>query len=53
MPCAAALANIGVIERDGLIANAVEVGEHLARGAAALGVRKVSGRGLLDESIPL
>jgi len=47
VPCAAALANIAVIERDGLIANAVEVGEHLARGAAALGVRKVSGRGLL------
>jgi acetylornithine/succinyldiaminopimelate/putrescine aminotransferase len=47
VPCAAALANIAVIERDGLIANAVAVGEHLARGAAALGVRKVSGRGLL------
>ena len=47
VPCAAALANIAVIERDGLIANAVEVGERLARGAAALGVRKVSGRGLL------
>jgi acetylornithine/succinyldiaminopimelate/putrescine aminotransferase len=47
VPCAAALANIAVIERDGLIANAVAVGEHLARGAAALGVRQVSGRGLL------
>ncbi len=47
VPCAAALANIAVIERDGLIANALEVGEHLARGAAALGVRRVSGRGLL------
>jgi acetylornithine/succinyldiaminopimelate/putrescine aminotransferase len=47
VPCAAALANIAVIERDGLIANAVEVGAHLARGAAALGVRRVSGRGLL------
>ena len=47
VPCAAALANIAVIERDGLIANAAEVGEHLARGAVALGVRKVSGRGLL------
>jgi acetylornithine/N-succinyldiaminopimelate aminotransferase len=47
VPCAAALANIAVIEREGLIANAVEVGEHLARSAAALGVRKVSGRGLL------
>jgi acetylornithine/succinyldiaminopimelate/putrescine aminotransferase len=47
VPCAAALANIAVIERDGLIANAVAVGEHLAEGARALGVRKVSGRGLL------
>jgi acetylornithine/succinyldiaminopimelate/putrescine aminotransferase len=47
VPCAAALANIAVIERDGLIANAVAVGEHLAEGAQALGVRKVSGRGLL------
>jgi acetylornithine/N-succinyldiaminopimelate aminotransferase len=47
VPCAAAVANIAVIERDGLIANAVGVGEHLAQGARALGVRKVSGRGLL------
>ena len=42
VPCAAALANIDVIERDGLIANAVAVGEHLAAGRPALGVRKVS-----------
>ena len=47
VPCAAALANIAVIERDGLIANAVTVGEHLAQGARALGIGKVSGRGLL------
>ena len=47
VPCAAALANIAVIEREGLMANAVAVGEHLARGARALGVSKVSGRGLL------
>jgi acetylornithine/succinyldiaminopimelate/putrescine aminotransferase len=47
VPCAAALANIAVIERDGLIANAVAVGEHLTQGARGLGVRKVSGRGLL------
>jgi acetylornithine/N-succinyldiaminopimelate aminotransferase len=47
VPCAAALANIAVIERDGLIANAIAVGEHLARGARALGVARVSGRGLL------
>jgi acetylornithine/succinyldiaminopimelate/putrescine aminotransferase len=47
VPCAAALANIAVIEREELIANAVAVGEYLTRGARALGVRKVSGRGLL------
>ncbi|MGN6390619.1 MAG: aspartate aminotransferase family protein [Gemmatimonadales bacterium] len=47
VPCAAALANIAVIEREKLVANAVTVGEHLARGARALGVRRVSGRGLL------
>jgi acetylornithine/succinyldiaminopimelate/putrescine aminotransferase len=47
VPCAAALANIAVIEREGLMVNAVEVGGYLARGAQALGVRRVSGRGLL------
>jgi acetylornithine/N-succinyldiaminopimelate aminotransferase len=47
VPCAAALANIGVIERDGLITNAVTIGDQLAEGARALGVRKVTGRGLL------
>jgi len=45
--CAAALANIGVIERERLIENAIRVGDHLARGARALGIAKVSGRGLL------
>lgn len=45
--CAAALANIGVIEREGLIENAVEVGDYLVRGARKLGVARVSGRGLL------
>ena len=44
---AAALANIGVIEREGLIENAVLVGRYLAEGAARLGIRRVSGRGLL------
>jgi acetylornithine/succinyldiaminopimelate/putrescine aminotransferase len=44
---AAALANIGVIEREGLIENAVQVGEYLVRGAHALGITRVSGRGLL------
>jgi len=44
---AAALANIEVIEREGLIGNAVWLGEYFARGALALGVQRVSGRGLL------
>jgi acetylornithine/succinyldiaminopimelate/putrescine aminotransferase len=44
---AAALANLEVIEREGLIENAVRTGEHLRRGARALGVARVSGRGLL------
>ena len=47
VPCAAALANLGVIEREGLIENAVAVGEHLADGARTLGVGRVTGRGLL------
>jgi acetylornithine/succinyldiaminopimelate/putrescine aminotransferase len=45
--CAAALANLDVIEREGLIANATRVGDHLRRGALALGVPAVQGRGLL------
>jgi acetylornithine/succinyldiaminopimelate/putrescine aminotransferase len=47
VPCAAALATIEVIQRDGLIENAVEVGAYLAHGARAIGIRRVSGRGLL------
>jgi acetylornithine/succinyldiaminopimelate/putrescine aminotransferase len=47
VPCAAALATIDVIEREGLIENAVRVGAQLTRGARALGIRHVSGRGLL------
>lgn len=47
VPCAAALATLDVIEREGLMANAARVGEHLARGARALGVKQVQGRGLL------
>ena len=47
MPCAAALATLDVIEREGLVDNAIRVGERLCRGALALGVRRVSGRGLL------
>ena len=47
LACAAALATLEVIDREGLIANAITVGEHLRRGALALGVTRVSGRGLL------
>jgi acetylornithine/succinyldiaminopimelate/putrescine aminotransferase len=47
LPCAAALANIAVIERDRLVDNAITVGRYLTEGASKLGVRQVSGRGLL------
>jgi acetylornithine/succinyldiaminopimelate/putrescine aminotransferase len=47
VPCAAALANVAVIERDRLVDNAVEVGGYLVKAARSLGVRRVSGRGLL------
>ena len=47
VPCAAALANIDVIEREGLIDNAMEVGRLLTEGALKIGVHRVSGRGLL------
>jgi acetylornithine/N-succinyldiaminopimelate aminotransferase len=47
LPCAAALANIGVIEREHLIENAVNVGRYLTEGALKAKVRRVSGKGLL------
>lgn len=47
VPCAAALANLAVIERERLIENAVEIGGYLTRGLVALGISRVSGRGLL------
>ncbi|HEU5303986.1 MAG TPA: aminotransferase class III-fold pyridoxal phosphate-dependent enzyme [Gemmatimonadales bacterium] len=47
VPCAAALANLGVIERERLIDNAIAVGGYLIEGALRLGVPRVSGRGLL------
>lgn len=47
VPCAAALATLDVIERERLIANAVEVGDYLRAGALALGIPAVTGRGLL------
>jgi acetylornithine/succinyldiaminopimelate/putrescine aminotransferase len=45
--CAAALATLEVIDSEALIANAIAIGERLTRGALALGVSKVQGRGLL------
>jgi acetylornithine/N-succinyldiaminopimelate aminotransferase len=47
LPCAAALATIEVIERERLIENAVDVGRYISRGARALGISRISGRGLL------
>lgn len=48
VPCAAALATLDVLEREALIQNAREVGEHLTRGARGLtAVTGVEGRGLL------
>lgn len=47
VPCAAALATLDVIDREGLIENAIRVGSRLTTGARSLGVRRVSGRGLL------
>lgn len=47
VPCAAALATLEVIDREGLLANVRSVGEQLRRGARALGVSRVTGRGLL------
>ncbi len=50
VPCAAALATLDVIESEGLIANAREVGEYLrteARRLCGLAITGVEGRGLL------
>ncbi|MFL5401673.1 MAG: aspartate aminotransferase family protein [Gemmatimonadales bacterium] len=47
VPCAAALATLDVIEREGLIQNAIKIGERITRGAESLGIRRVTGRGLL------
>ena len=47
VPCAAALATLDVIEEERLIQNALDVGEQIRRGALALGIPRVSGRGLL------
>ena len=45
--CAAALATLEVIDRERLIANAIAVGAQLTQGVMALGISRVSGRGLL------
>jgi len=50
VPCAAALATLDVIESEGLIANAREIGEYLraeARGLCGPAITGVEGRGLL------
>jgi acetylornithine/N-succinyldiaminopimelate aminotransferase len=47
LPCAAALANIGIIEKEHLIENAVDVGRYCTEGALKANVRRVSGKGLL------
>lgn len=50
VPCAAALATLTVIDREGLLANVREVSAQLTAGALALGrdkVQAVQGRGLL------
>ena len=47
LPCAAALANIGIIENEHLIQNALDVGRYLTEGALHAKVRRVSGKGLL------
>jgi acetylornithine/succinyldiaminopimelate/putrescine aminotransferase len=45
--CAAALATLEVIDREGLLANVQRVSAHLRAGAARLGITEVRGRGLL------
>jgi acetylornithine/N-succinyldiaminopimelate aminotransferase len=47
LPCAAALANLGIIEDEHLIQNALEVGRYLTDGALHAKVQRVSGKGLL------
>ena len=47
LACAAALAVLEVIERDGLIGHAAEMGEHLHDALKALGARELRGIGLM------
>jgi len=45
--CAAALANLEVIDEEDLMQNVLSVGARIRAGAAALGIREVQGKGLL------
>jgi acetylornithine/N-succinyldiaminopimelate aminotransferase len=47
VPCAAALATIDVIQEEGLIENAIRVGDYITGAGRALGIERISGRGLL------
>ncbi|HXE56745.1 MAG TPA: aminotransferase class III-fold pyridoxal phosphate-dependent enzyme [Gemmatimonadales bacterium] len=47
VPCAAAIATLEVIDREGLIEHARAVGERLRHGALGLGIPAVQGKGLL------
>ena len=47
VPCAAALANISVIERERLIENATRIGHYLRQAAIRIGISQITGRGLL------
>jgi acetylornithine/succinyldiaminopimelate/putrescine aminotransferase len=47
VPCAAALATLDVIEEEGLIGRALDVGGQIVAGARALGIPETTGRGLL------
>ncbi len=45
--CAAALANLEVIDEEGLMENVLQVSERIRNGARTLGIAEVQGRGLL------
>ena len=47
VPCAAALATLEVLDREGVLANVDAVSAQLIAGAKRLGVKKIWGRGLL------
>ncbi|HUF90096.1 MAG TPA: aminotransferase class III-fold pyridoxal phosphate-dependent enzyme [Gemmatimonadota bacterium] len=47
VPCAAALATLDIVEDEGLIGHALEIGRRIVGGARALGIPETTGRGLL------